>query len=188
MHRWDLVNERLGLSPRDKETWAGEGLRTTARVICMNMQKGFMHMHVFSHSESCLTLCDLSDWSPRGSSVHGIFQARILKWVADSFSRGSSWSRDRTCVSSISCIAGGFFTAEPLGKAGLRGIGEKRRGEAICTGQANRLTYLYIVVEFQVSFVCQELPNLSSTFSRVLSSLGTGMGLWLTLDRVRYLK
>ena len=38
------------------------------------------------------------------SSVHGISQARILKWVAISFSRGSSWPRDRTCVSYVSCI------------------------------------------------------------------------------------
>ena len=39
------------------------------------------------------------DCSPPGSSVHGIFQARILEWVAISFSRGSSWPRDRTCIS-----------------------------------------------------------------------------------------
>ena len=41
------------------------------------------------------------DCSPPGSSVHGIFQARVLKWVATSFSRGSSWLRDQTQVSHI---------------------------------------------------------------------------------------
>ena len=41
------------------------------------------------------------DCSPPGSSVHGIFQAWILEWVAVSFSRGSSWPRDRTRVSRI---------------------------------------------------------------------------------------
>ena len=41
------------------------------------------------------------DCSPPGSSVHGILQARILEWVAISFSRGSSWPRDRTQVSRI---------------------------------------------------------------------------------------
>ena len=51
--------------------------------------------------------CDLKDCSLRGSSVHGILQARILKWVAISFSRGSSWSRDGTQVSRT---AGRFFT------------------------------------------------------------------------------
>ena len=44
------------------------------------------------------------DYSPPGSSVSGIFQARILEWVALSFSRGSSQSRDRTQVSCVSCI------------------------------------------------------------------------------------
>ena len=48
-----------------------------------------------------------------GSSVHGISQARVLEWVATSFSRESSWPRDWTRVS---CIAGGFFTTEPPGK------------------------------------------------------------------------
>ena len=41
-------------------------------------------------AQLCLTLCDLMDCSPLGSSVHGIFQARILEWVAIPFSRGSS--------------------------------------------------------------------------------------------------
>ena len=38
-------------------------------------------------AQSCLTLCDSVDCSPSGSSVYGIFQARILEWVAISFSR-----------------------------------------------------------------------------------------------------
>ena len=60
-----------------------------------------------------VTLCDPIDCSPPGSSVHGISQARILEWVSMPSSRGSSWPRNPTC---ISCTAGGFFTAEPLGK------------------------------------------------------------------------
>ena len=59
--------------------------------------------------------CDPMDYSPPGFPVHGIFQARILEWVAISFSRGTSQPRDRTHVS---CMAGEFFTAEPLGKSG----------------------------------------------------------------------
>ena len=51
--------------------------------------------------------CDPMGCSLPGSSVHGIFQARILEWVAISFSRGSSWPRDWTRVS---CIAGRRFT------------------------------------------------------------------------------
>ena len=41
------------------------------------------------------------DYSPPGSSIHGLSQARLLEWVAISFSRGSSGLRDRTCVSCI---------------------------------------------------------------------------------------
>ena len=51
-----------------------------------------------------LTLCDPMDCSPPSSSVHGILQARKLAWVALSFSRGSSWPRDLTHVSYVSCI------------------------------------------------------------------------------------
>ena len=58
-------------------------------------------------TESCPTLCDPKDCSLSGSSVHRILQARILEWVAISFSRGSSRPRDRTCVSHI---ASGLFT------------------------------------------------------------------------------
>ena len=52
-------------------------------------------------AQSCLTLWDPMDCSLPGSSVHGIFQARVLEWVATSFSRGSSQLRDRTWVSHI---------------------------------------------------------------------------------------
>ena len=50
-------------------------------------------------TQLCPTLCDPMDCSPPGSSVHGIFQARVLEWVTISFSRGSSHPRDRTRVS-----------------------------------------------------------------------------------------
>ena len=49
--------------------------------------------------QSCPTLCDPMDYSPPSSSVHGILQARILEWVAISFSRGSSQPRDQSCIS-----------------------------------------------------------------------------------------
>ena len=58
-------------------------------------------------AQLCLTLCDPMDCNPPGSSLHEIFQARILGWVAISFSRGSSQLRDRIRVS---CTAGRFFT------------------------------------------------------------------------------
>ena len=69
--------------------------------------------------QSCLTLCDPMDCSPPGSSVHGTSQARILEWVAISFSRASSQHRDRnhvSCISCIFCIGSRFLTAESPGK------------------------------------------------------------------------
>ena len=58
-------------------------------------------------AQLCPTLCDPMDCNLPGSSVHGIFQARILEWVAISFSRGSSRPRDRT---QVSCLVGRRFT------------------------------------------------------------------------------
>ena len=58
-------------------------------------------------AQSCPTLCDLVDYSPPGSSVHGILQARILDWVAILFSRAFSQPRDRT---QVHCTEGRFFT------------------------------------------------------------------------------
>ena len=60
-----------------------------------------MHAKLF---QSCPALYNTMDCSPSGSSVHGIFQARILEWFAMSSSRGSSWARNWTYVSHASCI------------------------------------------------------------------------------------
>ena len=50
-------------------------------------------------AQSCPTLCDPVDWGLPGFSVHGIFQASVLEWVAISFSRGSFWPRGGNCIS-----------------------------------------------------------------------------------------
>ena len=57
----------------------------------------------------CLTLCDLMDHSPPGSSIHEILPARILEWVAMLSSSGSPEPRNQMHVSCGSCIAGKFF-------------------------------------------------------------------------------
>ena len=75
-----------------------------------------MCVRVLCHFSRVQLLVDPVDCSPPGSSVHGILQARILEWVAMPSSRRSSQPRDRTQVSCISCIAGGFFIDKPLGK------------------------------------------------------------------------
>ena len=73
-----------------------------------NMNEGLSAYSVWMSevSQSCPTLCDPLNCSLPGYSVHGILQARILEWVAISFSRGSSWSRDQTWVS---CVTGRRF-------------------------------------------------------------------------------
>ena len=85
-------------------------------IVCTDCLRFFSNpssrdeMHVKSESkvaQSCPTLCDPMDCSPPGSSVHGIFQARILEGVDISFSSRSSRLRDWT---QVSCIVGRHFT------------------------------------------------------------------------------
>ena len=82
------VGETVSSSPLDKESWKIFNFSTFMR----------------KHAQSCLSLCDPMDCSPPGSSVHGIFPARILEWVVIFSSRRSSQPSDQTQVSCISCI------------------------------------------------------------------------------------
>ena len=59
---------------------------------------------VSSVVQLCPTLCHPTDCNLPGCSVHGVFQARIVKWVAISSFRGSSWPRDQIPVFWVSCI------------------------------------------------------------------------------------
>ena len=83
----------------------------TRHIFCQTHNK--MNMLRAQLLQSCPTLCDSMNHSLPGSSVHGIFQGRILEWVAAASSKGSSPPRNQI---RISCIAGGFFMAEPPGK------------------------------------------------------------------------
>ena len=88
-------------------------------------------------SLSRVRLCDPTDCSPPGSSVHRILQARILEWVVIPFSRASSQLRNQTRVS---CMAGRFFTIwatrEALDQQGLvfyrQGLVFYRQGNYHC--------------------------------------------------------
>ena len=80
--------------------------------VWMHMYKG---VYISEHclvTNLCPTLHDSMDYSLSGSSIHGIFQVRILEWVAISSSRSS---RPRDGIQ-VSCITGRFFTTEPPGK------------------------------------------------------------------------
>ena len=80
-------------------------------------------------AQSCLTVCDPVDCSLPGSSVHGVLQARILEWVAFSFSRGSSRPRDQTHVSCLLRLL--HWQADPLPPAPPGKLLVKRKTSAL---------------------------------------------------------
>ena len=80
------------LSPQHPSCWDSELWR-----LITNLLKELLMLV----TQLCPALCHPMDCSPPGSCVHGILQARMLEWVAISFSRGSSWPRGWTQVSRI---------------------------------------------------------------------------------------
>ena len=72
----------------------------------------FAILCVGSGTQSCLTLCTPMDCRPPGSSVHDVFQARLLEWLAIFSSRVSSWPRDQTQSPASPARSGGFFAIE----------------------------------------------------------------------------
>ena len=89
------------------------------------------------HARSCSTLCDPMDCSLPGSSVHGIFQARILEWVAISYSRGSCWPRDQNHALASPALTSGFFTTSTTCKFGKLSSGH-RTGKGQFSFQSQR--------------------------------------------------
>ena len=93
-------------------SWVYSQPRDWIRVSCIGRQILYRWVSREGEGEgevtqSCPTLCDPMDCILPGSSVHGIFQARVLEWIAISFSRASSWPRNQIRVSRI---AGRRFT------------------------------------------------------------------------------
>ena len=78
-------------------------IRWMNKQVCGISYDGMVHAYVLSHF-SGVWLCNTMDYSPPGSSIHGILQARILEWVAMPSSRKPSWPRDGTHVSYVSYI------------------------------------------------------------------------------------
>ena len=91
--------------------------------------------------QSCLTLHNPMDCSLPGSSVLGIFQTRILEWVAIPFSRGTSQPEDQTHAS---CTAGRFFTIGPPGKQTAQTNWGRSAGASLADS-AGTLKGIYIV-------------------------------------------
>ena len=92
-----------------------ENLREKNVIVHCNQLRIYEFMHLACVcSQSYPTLRNPMDCGQSGFLVHGIFQARILEWVAIFSSKESSQHRNRTRVSGISSMAGGFFTIEYL--------------------------------------------------------------------------
>ena len=87
----------------NRETWAKIMWKIFSKVLYSEIIKVRMRAQSCP-TESCLTHCNPMDCSLPGSSVRGILQARILEWVAISYSRGSSLSRDWSHISCVLCI------------------------------------------------------------------------------------
>ena len=101
-------------------------------------------------AQSCLTLWDPMDCSLPGSSVHGIFQAIVLEWIAISFSRGSSQPRDRTRVF---CTVDRCLTIWAT-RGALNGLGFTSISLSLCT----ELWSLFYLFPFNLhSFVNRKL-------------------------------
>ena len=93
-------------------------------MTCFSPLSSLSHIWLFATPWTAAhqaTLCDPMDCSVPGSSVDGIFQARVLEWVAISISRGSSQPKDRTRISGI---ASRFFTSWATGEAPIVIIGD----------------------------------------------------------------
>ena len=72
-----------------KVVWYSHLFKNFSQFFVIHIVKGFRSEVKWSEvTQSCPTLCDPMDYSLQGSSVHGIFQARVLEWVAISFSKG----------------------------------------------------------------------------------------------------
>ena len=102
--RW-LSNSQMKQKRHSNICWLNGVLTNLnqSQILQSSNQRDSVCSLVLSHSVMS-NLYDLMVCSPLGSSVHGIFQARILEQVAISYSRESSWPKDQTCVSFISCI------------------------------------------------------------------------------------
>ena len=95
-------------------------------IVVIYSEQQYACKNVCLVAQSCPTLCDPLP----GFSVHGIFQARILEWIAISSSRGSSWPRDWIWVS---CMTGRFFTIWATGKSPSFLLGNAQSPELPCS-------------------------------------------------------
>ena len=107
---WQWINSSRLIHMISSTVWTWLETILCENVCFVNLINFTQLLYVCLVAQSCSTDHNPLHCTPPGSSVHGISQARIVEWVAISFSRGSSWSRDQTQVSCVSWMAGRFFT------------------------------------------------------------------------------
>ena len=111
--RWKKKSEKMEKQKETNCITPHSHHRKSRESTNMELMREFLKTEFISsfmkHVQSHLTLCNPMDCSPPGSSIHSISQARLLKWVAISFSRGSFRPRDWTHGSCISCIGRGIL-------------------------------------------------------------------------------
>ena len=103
--------------------------------------------------QSCPTLCNSVDCRLPGYSVHGIFPARVLEWVSMPSHKGSSWPRDQTHITCVSCI--GRWVLYQL----------SQQGRCICLSAIILFIHLTLSIEFLMR---QMRPNSYISLSAVL--------------------
>ena len=177
---------------------AGEGIRSRG---CLN--EGALMLDgccTGRHAQLCPTLCDPKDCSPPGSSVHGILQARILEWIAITFSRGSSQPWDQTHVSCTGrwflyhcatweALEGCYLGSLLLGPSVVRGLmdnglnllcyapGKRRRAAMDFPGASVIVPQLKSKAQRRrVGLMCDGAPVRAQ--SPILSPEGTVIGRW----------
>ena len=125
------------------------------------------------------------DCSPPGASVHGIFLATILEWIAISSSRGSSQPRNRT---HISCFGSVFFTTKPLGNPfqklpGVNSFPCPGLFSVVIVFISNIVKYIFLTV-FHFGYFPPIIISSSilDIVDSIIESLGCYTFLWKTID------
>ena len=100
-HQWILTSVSESMMRIRISTWSQsipfQNVYDEGEIVTLSW-RNLAHECIRAGAQSCPALCNPMDCSPPGSSVHGIFQARILEWVTISYSRISSWPRGWTLV------------------------------------------------------------------------------------------
>ena len=108
--RWDLVRPRGEIcvsTGREGSLGCEEGVNRSQKSVqeqLRSLRISYMFPFAARSQPAVVSDCDSVDCSPPSSYVHGVFQARILEWIAISSSRGSSHPNDQTVISCVSCI------------------------------------------------------------------------------------